>query len=65
FLAVKNKMNTQQSPTKSALLTSELQTPTKKKSAKPSLSTACRRSSPRFKKVPEDDVEPSPNAAQV
>ncbi|XP_026441452.1 serine/threonine-protein kinase PRP4 homolog [Papaver somniferum] len=71
FLQMKNKQNTQQSPTdkispsKSASLTSKMQTPTKSKSAEPSISPESRRSSPKNKKLAEHNVEPSPNTAQL
>ncbi|XP_026438994.1 TNF receptor-associated factor family protein DDB_G0272098-like [Papaver somniferum] len=70
-IKMKNKQNTQQSPTdktspfESASLTSKLQTPPKTKSAEPSLSPESRRSSPRNKKLAEDNVEPSPNTMQL
>ncbi|KAI3908803.1 hypothetical protein MKW98_029353 [Papaver atlanticum] len=68
---MKNKQNTQQSPTdktspsESASLTSKLQTPPKTKSADSSLSPESRRSSPRNKKLAEDNAEPSPNTTQL
>ncbi|KAI3927314.1 hypothetical protein MKW98_008016 [Papaver atlanticum] len=68
---MKKKQNTQQSPTdkaspsESASLTSKLQTPKKTKSAEPSLSPESRQSSPRNKKLAEDNVEPSPNTTQL
>ncbi|KAI3863755.1 hypothetical protein MKW98_031347 [Papaver atlanticum] len=63
--------NTQQSPTdktspsESASLTSKLQTPTKSKPAEQSFSPESRRSSPRNKKLAEDNAEPSPNTTQL
>ncbi|XP_026378150.1 bromodomain-containing protein DDB_G0278469-like [Papaver somniferum] len=54
--AMKNKQNTQQSPTESASLTSKLQPPTQTKSPTPSLSPGSRRSSQRNKKLEPSTV---------